>query len=249
MPRLFTFRLIGRGVFCIIDSVQTGKTAYYIAMSTKGFTLVELAIALLVIGILIGGVLKGLELVENAKIVTTINRVAEYKTATIIFRKRYRALPGDTNQPARISGCNSAPCTNPGNNDRMLVGETERMNYWLQLGRAGLLGGLDGNATTRLAAQPRGPYGGTVMVNYIDQPQSGTWRRFRNNYYAFVGANEMTQGVVPVFAAHIIDQKADDGFPRSGDVRTINGDETCVDEAANRYMLGASAACPFWVKM
>lgn len=61
----------------------------------KGFTLVELSIVIVVIGLLIGGVLKGQEMYANAQITATISQVQSYEAATILFYDQYNALPGD----------------------------------------------------------------------------------------------------------------------------------------------------------
>lgn len=76
------------------------------AKKETGFTLVELAIVLTIIGLLIGGILKGQEMITNARITATIAQIQAYKTATITFQDRYDRLPGDLpNSSTRIPGC------------------------------------------------------------------------------------------------------------------------------------------------
>lgn len=73
----------------------------------KGFTLVELAIVMTIIGLLIGGILKGQELLENARVTSTIAQVKSYDAAVTGFRDIYDALPGDLpNAGSIIPGCN-----------------------------------------------------------------------------------------------------------------------------------------------
>lgn len=77
----------------------------------KGFTLVELAIVMTIIGLLIGGILKGQELMENARVTATISQVKSYEAAVTTFRDSYAAVPGDmvaANQ--RVPGCTVASC-------------------------------------------------------------------------------------------------------------------------------------------
>lgn len=73
----------------------------------NGFTLVELAIVMTIIGLLIGGILKGQELLENARVTSTIAQVKSYDAAITGFRDIYDALPGDlVNAADKIPGCN-----------------------------------------------------------------------------------------------------------------------------------------------
>ena len=60
-----------------------------------GFTLVEIAIVLVIIGLLLGGVLKGQELINQAKIKNVINDINGVTAAVQAYQDRYRALPGD----------------------------------------------------------------------------------------------------------------------------------------------------------
>jgi len=64
----------------------------------KGFTLVEIAIVLVIIGLLLGGVLKGQELINSAKVK---NMIGDFRTASALiygYQDRFRNLPGDQNQ-------------------------------------------------------------------------------------------------------------------------------------------------------
>ena len=77
--------------------------------SQAGFTLVELAIVMIIIGLLIGGVLKGQELITNAQITATVAQVKSIDGATTTFKDMYNALPGDMLNPAgRLPNCAAA---------------------------------------------------------------------------------------------------------------------------------------------
>ncbi|MEO6023238.1 MAG: prepilin-type N-terminal cleavage/methylation domain-containing protein, partial [Burkholderiales bacterium] len=60
-----------------------------------GFTLVEIAIVLVIIGLLLGGILKGQELVQNARVRNLADQQNAVAAAYYAFQDRYRALPGD----------------------------------------------------------------------------------------------------------------------------------------------------------
>ncbi len=60
-----------------------------------GFTLVELSIVLVIIGLIVGGVLAGQDMIRAAEIRATISQVEEFNTATNTFRDKFRAMPGD----------------------------------------------------------------------------------------------------------------------------------------------------------
>ena len=92
-----------------IKEIKTGQS---------GFTLVELAIVMIIIGLLIGGILKGQELIANAQTTATVAQLKGIDGALSTFRDKYSTLPGDMLSPnTRLRDCNAAPCNNPGNGD------------------------------------------------------------------------------------------------------------------------------------
>lgn len=72
----------------------------------RGFTLVELAVAITIIGILIGGVIKGQEMLNNARILDVVRQLESTKAAYIGFIDKYKQIPGDmTTATRRIPDC------------------------------------------------------------------------------------------------------------------------------------------------
>ncbi|KKB96539.1 hypothetical protein SZ25_00353 [Candidatus Arcanobacter lacustris] len=71
--------------------------------STKncGFTLIELSIVMVIIGLIIGGILTGQALIHGAGVRATISQLKQYSTATNLFNMKYNAVPGDFNQATK----------------------------------------------------------------------------------------------------------------------------------------------------
>src|ERR1700753_1601448 len=71
---------------------------------SRGFTLVEMSIVLVIIGLIIGGILKGQEVIASARQKATINQVNAVRSATSSYFDRYRALPGDDPSATSVDG-------------------------------------------------------------------------------------------------------------------------------------------------
>lgn len=95
---------------------QRGKRR--VTRGQAAFTLVELAVVLTIIGLLIGGVLKGQQMLHAAKVSATIKQIQSVKAAVAGFRDRYSQLPGDmANAFQRLPGCDAAANCSNGNGD------------------------------------------------------------------------------------------------------------------------------------
>src|SRR3954463_1841501 len=112
----------------------------------KGFTLVEIAIVLVIIGLLLGGILKGQEMITQAKIKNSIADFSGISAAYHGYQDRYRRLPGDDNQAAtRWTDLTAA--TDNGDGKGVVAGaynaagDVESRNFWLHLRKAGFVAG------------------------------------------------------------------------------------------------------------
>jgi prepilin-type N-terminal cleavage/methylation domain-containing protein len=207
------------------------------AIRSKGFSLVELAIALIVIGVLLGGLLKGRELIGNSQIIATVTQIKSIDAAISTFRDKYDALPGDiTNPGVRLPGCAAqALCNVGGNGDRVIVVNTDEVRYLFpHLAAAGVVSeySIDGTrgipyaggpafypaktgrngifiAATRSAGTAFNSCPGEAMVG-IDYMKSGI--------YIYLGGLFCAPTLSAVEAFQI-DTKMDDGVPGSGLVR------------------------------
>jgi prepilin-type N-terminal cleavage/methylation domain-containing protein len=113
-------------------------------MRTKhaGFTLVEIAIVLVIIGLLLGGILKGQEMITQAKIKNVVADLSGVSAAYYGYQDRYKALPGDDKGATRWSGAD------PGDGDGIILGTyvstvdtDESYNFWHHLRLAGFVSG------------------------------------------------------------------------------------------------------------
>src|SRR5260370_32331119 len=89
-------------ISCVIREIlhfreeRLSMKAYpYKRSAQAGFTLVEIAIVLVIIGLLLGGILKGQEMITQAKIKNIINDFNGVTVAVTSYQDRYRAIPGD----------------------------------------------------------------------------------------------------------------------------------------------------------
>lgn len=115
----------------------------------KGFTLVEIAIVLVIIGLLLGGVLKGQELIANSKIKATESEIQQWAAAVYTYQDKTGQLPGD----------DSNATNNPGNGDGAIA-NAERAPLFEHLKDEGLIkGAYDG---TNYA---KNKWGGNIIID------------------------------------------------------------------------------------
>jgi prepilin-type N-terminal cleavage/methylation domain-containing protein len=101
---------------------MTKQRSLYKDITSSGFTLVELAIAMIIIGLLIGGIFKGQEIIKTAKNQALISQAQSYASAIITFRDTYGGYPGDSALATqRLPNCDGINCLN-GNGDSIISG-------------------------------------------------------------------------------------------------------------------------------
>jgi prepilin-type N-terminal cleavage/methylation domain-containing protein len=84
---------------------------------TNGFTLIELSIVLVIIGLVVGGVLVGQDLIRSAAVRAQISQIEKYNTAVNTFRGKYGAVPGDMNAAAAAQFGFASRGNGPGEGD------------------------------------------------------------------------------------------------------------------------------------
>lgn len=182
----------------------------------SGFTLVEIAIVLVIIGLLIGGVLKGREMITNAKIKRIENDFAGVSAAIFAYQDRYGVLPGD--DPAastRFSGTWRAADNGNGNGNisggwNSTNNGNESRKIWKHLRGSGLVAGPVDN-TNASYQQPSNSFGGLVGIDL--------------NLYNLSGHN-IVFGEIPGDIAQILEARGDDGVPSGGSIQSHNSQTT-----------------------
>ena len=200
----------------------------------SGFTLVELAIVMIIIGLLIGGILKGQELIANAQVAATVAQAKGVDAATSTFRDSYNALPGDINNAsARLPGCaaNTVCAAAVGNGDGIIgaagtifaaatAAGTENNRAWIHLNFADLVAGVDGSGNAVVGQGiPAAPSGGGLSIGFFAGGAAlGLNPAARGGHYLFITTPANTSGALNASEAARIDRKMDDGAATSGSV-------------------------------
>ena len=183
----------------------------------KGFTLIEIAIVLVIIGLLLGGVLKGQELINTARVRAMNNTVDGITAAWFSFQDRYRSFPGDyLNAQSTVNLPGTGGIGPPGGDGNGLVDtNSERALVWVHLEAAGYITGGYNNTAATVAADE---YGCPTTVC----PDNGFGSGMNLSYGALVqsggaATNELISGRgIPVEVVAELDRKIDDGSPNSG---------------------------------
>lgn len=204
----------------------------------KGFTLVEIAIVLVIIGLLLGGVLKGQELINSAKVK---NLATDFRNIPLFiygYQDKFKRLPGDDPDAVIHLGANATKATTPANlklgngviegswTDEALT--NENVLFWQHIRLAGLTNGSTDFSTLAKASLPVNAEGGHIGLQ-MTAPISG----LAGTYYACsTGINKKL--------AQQLDTTLDDGLGDQGNLRAQAGLTTDSGVAGATYTDGQS---------
>jgi prepilin-type N-terminal cleavage/methylation domain-containing protein len=244
-----------------------------------GFTLIELSIVLVIIGLLIGGILVAQSMISTAKIQALVRQIGQFDAALANFQTKYNQLPGDTNLMGASLGNNDG-IVNHGGGCGNYNGEIAK--YWSDLSASGLINPATGagyvdtsqsgvsvtiNTSTKLPVAAAGTnayflvYGVSAGANYygIASPYNGE-----------AGSQVLVSPTFKPADALAIDQKIDDGNANTGNVIGAGGflpfnppdcsgtvwsapvsDGACANgPGGNTYIVGATAnTCTLAVRL
>lgn len=220
-----------------------------------GFTLVEISIVMIIIGLLIGGTFGGMKLIENMQVNKTVQDLKAIESAALTFKDTYGRLPGDiVNPAARLPNCTVAPCATGGNGDRQIspansavawtaaqLATYERFTFWSHLQAADLLSIGTKNTTNMVfdEGQPSSPIGGGYRLTEYSGVGHACGNTYRNGIILIVGhesdplSNTASTYMSICQASRAIDQKLDDGQQFSGKI--IGGNCNTAYTCANSY--------------
>lgn len=214
----------------------------------SGFTLVEMAVVVIIIGLIVGGIMGGRVLLKNSELRGVIAEAEMYSGAVKLFKDKYLSLPGDMPNATNIWGAAHATpatcittvgvgtqtCNGDGNGAINATNEVYRA--WQQLRNAGLIEG-DFNGV-------QGPGGAADHLPGVNCPDSklkgggfsiwyqGATTAAATNFFPYYYNNIIMFGskaaasythspILSTEDAFSIDSKMDDGRPANGNVHTF----------------------------
>lgn len=190
------------------------------ASRARGFSLVEVAIVLVIIGFILAAVLQGRQLIASAEYKSFQSELAEYRNAFYTFRDRYNALPGDFSEADVRFGLTQ------GNGDGQIdngptcdAADNESCLAWQHLRAAGMLEGNPDDGGE--AASPRHPYGSPVEGFFTGNDGNGVF------------GHKIAVAGVPAEVARRLDEDIDDDDCNSGSIAGLNSTAgaDCADPA------------------
>lgn len=208
----------------------------------RAFSLIELSIVLVILGLITGGILAGQSLIRAAQLRSVVTEEQRYVVATQTFRNQYMALPGDMRNATAFWGTSSTGCddggelssaggTCNGNADGKITWCTEGVTYnckeifwyWMHLGLAGLIEGKYSGAgfhTEIDAVAGKNVPGSKIGNGYWNVDFKNLDGYVSNFYYSIDYGNYLylMPGALKAEEAWGIDKKIDDGKPAQGKV-------------------------------
>lgn len=204
--------------------------------NASGFTMVELSIVMVIIGLLIGGVFVGKDLIRSAEIRSQITDLESYQTALGTFAMRFEGLPGDIKNARDVLSITDSPTIANGDGDGLLedgAGGTalftgEIAQFWMQLSTTKMVKGAYAIDASPGKGYPMTAFGrGGIVTKYDPSVTAAITSHGANVFFigmtgvVSAGTDEtiVNSAVLYPEDAWKIDEKIDDGKPFFGSVR------------------------------
>ncbi|HIJ62934.1 MAG TPA: prepilin-type N-terminal cleavage/methylation domain-containing protein [Rhodospirillaceae bacterium] len=218
----------------------------------QGFTLIEMSIVLVIIGLIVGGIIKGQEVVANGRLKTQVAQIDAVKSAVYSFQDKFSFLPGDFKANAVLGTVIGLD----GNQDGYVAGSTgsaivddaaavqEMSNAWAQLQAAGLLQGIQQTSTgSTTYLYPAKIPADFLWFGYFSTGPTGTLTT--TNQVRIQSNGDITNKASPALRtpdAQSIDVKYDDGLPFQGSIMvSANTNTNCSGTGVNAaYSVGGA---------
>lgn len=177
--------------------------------SLEAFGLMEIALSLIIIGLLMGFALKGTSLYESAKLQSLMDQVEQIRFSHFTFQEQFSSLPGDFSQASQALDDEAKN----GNGDGFIDGNgleegSEAYEYWQHLFYAGLLARPDSQKL------PSSRWGGVFVLEIDQSDRGGIWYALKT---------PEGKGVLTPRQAYSLNKKFDNGSPLSGRIRSESG--------------------------
>lgn len=172
----------------------------------RGFTLVEIAIVLVIVGLVLGGVLKGQEMIRGAKVKNVNNDAQNIISAVSTYKDRYNVMPGDDKVSTIATDAGVV-----GDGNGQLEGD-ENGAFWAQLRQAGLMKGTG-------SLSPTHSFGGVIQV------RQNPYTNAQGSFVCFIN--------MPGDVADIVDRQFDDGTANRGAIQSSDDSNYVIDGTTN----------------
>ena len=234
----------------------------------RGFSLVELSIVLVILGLLVGGILAGQSLIRASELRSISSDFTRYGTAMYAFRDKYFALPGDFVGATNFWGTASGGCPSGARtgtqtcngNSNGAISQPEGILFWQHLANAGLVEGSYAGYGTAAAGTtvPRAkisgayvsfPYDASGGMEMLNASSSTTYTPTYGKNGTISGSGDSCYGcggVIKHEEAWNVDTKMDDGLANRGKLRAElydNSANAATDSCSTYTLSNTTGSC------